>query len=100
MRKGTTPTHNFMLPFPTDMVEEVEITYCQNGEEVLKKRTADAELSDSTVSVTLTQEETFSFVDDQDVHVQVRVLTNEKDVLASNIMRITCERCLSCEVLE
>ena len=99
MRKGTTPTHIFDLPFPASLVQEAEITYMQGGQEVLKKHLADCKLEGDNISVTLTQAETFLFQGEGCVEIQVRVKTEAGDVLASNIMRTSCERCLSCEVL-
>ncbi len=99
MRKGTTPTHSFVLPFSTGLIQEVEITYHQNGEEVLTKYKDDATFAGNTVSVTLTQDETFEFNEDVNVEIQIRVLTSEGMVAASDIIRIGCNRCLSNEVL-
>jgi hypothetical protein len=99
MRRGTTPTHTFTLPFNVDLIEDVEITYHQSGKEILQKGTRDCVLNDKTVSVTLTQDDTFNFTDNINVEIQIRVQTNSGEVLASNIFRVSCEKCLSEEVL-
>lgn len=104
MRIGTTPTHEFVLPLSVNEIQEVEITYCQNKKEILKKHTGDCalngtdELGGTTVSVKLSQEDTFSFHDGV-VEIQVRVLTTDGTALASDIMSVSCKRCLSDEVL-
>lgn len=99
MRKGTTPTHIFEVPFNTDMIAEAEIVYAQFGEIVLEKYTDDCEMSGNEITVTLTQEETFLFDDSAGVEVQLRILTQGDDALASDIIHVSCEKCLSDEVL-
>lgn len=99
MIRGTTPTHRFVLPFNTDMIQTVQIIYAQNDEMVLTKGNDDCTLDGNTVSIKLTQQETFLFTEDVCVEVQVRVLTHDKDALASHVMRVHCDECLSDEVL-
>jgi hypothetical protein len=99
MRRGTTPTHQFELPFETDLLKDIEITYQQSGKIILQKHKEDCDCIGSCVSVTLTQEETFLFRNELPVEIQTRVLTDEHGVLASDIYRVSCERCLSDEVL-
>lgn len=99
MKRGSTPTHNFTLPFSAEEADEIEITYQQNNETILTKYKDDCVVEGRNVSVTLTQEETFEFTSEENVEIQVRVLTKGGDVLPSNIIRVSCERCLSEEVL-
>ena len=98
MKRGTTPTHRFVLPFPLDEIEEVEITYCQNKREILKKYKENCTLKGRTISTTLTQEDTFEFQEGI-VEIQIRVKTNDDTTFASDIMKVSCRRCLSDEVL-
>lgn len=100
MRLGTTPKHTFTFPFETSFIKELKITYAQNKKTVLEKYLDDCEVDETSVSVYLTQEETFLFVENVNVEVQARVLTTAGDVLASNIRIVTAERCLDREVLE
>ncbi len=100
MRLGTTPKHTFTLPFETDLIQELKITYSQNKKIILEKHLADCEVDKNSVSYKLTQEETFLFANDVNVECQVRVLTTTGDVLASNIRIVTAERCLDGEVLK
>lgn len=99
MIKGTTPTHIFTLPFGAETIKTIQIIYAQNGVEKLTKSNADCALEGNSVSVKLTQEDTFAFADDACVEVQVRVLTMGNDALASRVMRVHCHECLSDEVL-
>ena len=99
MRIGTTPTHYFTLPFSTELVKDVQIVYCQNGSEILQKNTPDCEFEGNTVAVKLSQLDTFEFTPGMIVEIQIRVSTTEETVLASDILKINCQRCLSEEVL-
>lgn len=99
MRLGTTPRHTFTFPFETSLIDELKITYVQNKKTVLEKYLADCEVGQTSVSVSLTQEETFLFAEGVNVEVQARVLTTAGDVLASDIRIVTAERCLDREVL-
>ena len=100
MIKGTTPTHEFMLPFDTDVIQAIQIIYAQNGETVMTKDKNDCTFDGNKVSVKLKQEETFLFAEDACVEIQVRVLTPAGDALASHVMRVHCDECLSDEVLQ
>ena len=99
MRRGTTPTHSFVLPFNAESVQAVQIIYRQNGENVLILDKDDCTLSENTVSVQLSQEDTFAFDESANVEIQIRVLTVEGEALASDIMCIRCDRCLSEDIL-
>jgi hypothetical protein len=99
MIKGTTPTHTFSLPFGTELIKTIEITYAQSGTVVLTKGNTDCTFEENDVSVRLSQEDTFLFADGTCVEIQVRVLTLGGDAIASPVMRVHCHDCLSCEVL-
>ena len=99
MIKGTTPTHVFNLPFETDLIEEVKITYSQSDIEVLSKTTTDCTFEGKTITLALTQEETLLFNHHKNVQIQVRVLTITNEVLASDIKIANVGKCLDNEVL-
>lgn len=99
MRIGTTPTHRFTLPFDTKTITAVEITYCQNGKVILQKFEDECEMSGRVISVTLSQEDTFEFQSGVNVEIQIRLMDDTGTVSASDIMRVTCQKCLSDEVL-
>ena len=44
--RGTTPVLNFLLPFSTDQIEVLKLTFMQNGEEVFTKSKEEVELVD------------------------------------------------------
>lgn len=99
MIRGTTPTHVYSLPFDTDAIKSLEIVYKQKGEVKLKRCMTDCILDKNAVTVRLSQEETLSFSCNACVEIQIRVLTNEGEALASCIMRVRVDECLSDEVL-
>ena len=99
MRLGSTPKHEFALPFDVSLVKEFKVTYKQKGKIILEKYLDDFVIDGNTLSVTLTQEETFLFAGDVNVELQARVLTMGGDALSSDIRIITAKRCLDSEVL-
>lgn len=99
MRIGTTPTHKFTIPINTDVVKEVEVTYCQANKIILQKHIGDCQLEGNAIKTTLSQEDTFLFDEKQNVEIQVRVLDLNGAAFASNIMCVDAKRCLSKEVL-
>ena len=102
MFRATTPTHIFTLPFDTDQIKEVRITYQQNGETVLEKTETDCTMVGEDIKVTLTQQETLLFdagSRDNRVSIQLRVLTKTGQVMASKIVKVFAKACLNEEVL-
>ena len=100
MMRGTTPTHTFNIPFDVDCVVETKVIYSQGDKQVLSKGTEDCALVGNTISVTLTQEETFLFDSGKKLKIQLRVLTKEGEALASHIILADVDQCLDEEVLK
>ena len=100
MRRGSTPTHIFEIPDAlVGNIRSVEITYAQKKEIILQKDSYDCDIDGNTISVKLTQSDTFRFADGVNVEIQVRILDNAENAFASDIMCVSCDRCLSDEVL-
>ena len=99
MKIGTTPTHTFTLPVGEDSIKSIEITYSQNGKIVLQKYTRNCTITGNTASVTLSQLDTFEFKGGVNVEIQIRVLDKGNKVFSSDVMCISCDKCLSTEVL-
>lgn len=99
MIRGTTPAHEWELPFTVDMISNIEVCYKQNGKEVLLKRTGDFELSENIAKVNLTEEETFAFKGGCKVSVQLRVKTIDSDVMQTYVEEIYCYDTLFSEVM-
>lgn len=99
MIRGTTPTHIFTMPFETNLIADLRISYAQTNGEIIAKNKDDATLIGNTISVTLTQEETLKFDCSKSVLVQIKLKTHKGEVMSSNVMTISVERCLNDEVL-
>lgn len=99
MKRGTTPTHVFTLPFEVNLIEKVMVIYAQNNVEVIKKEKEDCEMNGRQVSVTLSQEETLRLSQTANVEVQIRILTNKGNALASQVFVHRVGACLNNEVV-
>lgn len=87
MRRGTTPTLTFNLPFDVSTVRNVEVYFAQNDAPIITKEMEDCVLSGRTLAVTLTQAETLSFDDDAKLEVQARFVFTDGSVDATNIIK-------------
>lgn len=100
MKRGTTPTHTFTLPFDVSTIKKVRILYAQAGTVRLTKETGDVFMDGRAISVTLTQEDTLALTSGNVVDIQIRVLTQGDDSLVSDIVQVYVERLLENEVLQ
>lgn len=93
MRRGTTPTIKFSLPFDVELVKEIWLTVSQRSREILTKSLEDMSLEDSPrmVSFQLTQEDTLLLDDGCKAEIQARILTVDGDAFASQIKRVEVE---------
>ena len=104
MRRGTTPTHNFTLPFAAPDGSAVRVVYAQNDRVVLEKTTEACTVSGECVTVRLTDAETLLFDCSEHYHngrreaypveIQIGIKTPLGDKLWSEIITTTVERCL------
>lgn len=98
MKRATTPTHYFTLPFDASAVDRFLLTYTQNDRIVLEKTEEDMSADGNVWSVELTQEETKMFAEGN-VYAQIRVLTPTGDALASNPVSFYVSKVFNDEVL-
>ena len=108
MVRGSTPRHTFTLPFEPPQGTEFRIVYAQgeeNNEVVLFERTTNTCTIDGRkVSVRLTQAETLLFdctphyydgkYEPYPIWIQIGCKTPGDEILWSNIIKTTVERCL------
>ena len=99
MKRLTTPEHRFLLSIDPAIISCIRIVYAQGGNVVLIKEGGDVSMEGSTAKVRLTQQETKQFSASCCIEAQVRVLTLGGDALASDIIKIGCERVLDEEIL-
>lgn len=93
MIRGTTPTLSFILPFDTGHLTDGWVTISQAGEIVIDKQLSACSCEANKVRVKLTQEETLQLAD-RITYIQLRVKTNDGDVLASEIITTEARKIL------
>lgn len=91
-RRGSTPTNIFNLNFDlTDAT--VYVTYSQKGKVIVEKTNQDLIITEDSVVVSLTQEDTLKFAVG-DVEVQLRYVKSDGTADASNIMTVSATKIL------
>lgn len=86
MYRGTTPTNTFRTgDIDLSTADVVYITYKQRGKVVVEKTKTDCTFGENSVSVTLTQEDTLKFTEN-DVLIQIRARFAGGRAIASNII--------------
>lgn len=94
MRRGTTPTLTFILPFSTEGMDVLNIAFSQNNKIVFQKTLKDVALDGYSVYLTLTQEETLNLSSEQGLlDIQMRCGFGESK-FASNIITVEVEKLL------
>lgn len=94
MRRGTTPTLTFTLPFSTEGMDVLNLAFSQNNKIVFQKTLKDVTLDGYSVYLTLTQEETLKLSSRQgSLDIQMRCGYGETR-LASNIITVEVEKLL------
>ena len=110
MIRATTPTHSFIFSVDPEQFVKILVTYAQKDRIILEKTEEDmtfvkGQLCDGSerwvASYRLSQEEAnlFHTYYDKSVNIQVRALTNDDTVYASDIKRIPLKDVLNDEVL-
>ena len=87
MRRGTTPTLTFNLPFNVEDIHYCEIYFSQNDELVFEKTMDDCVLEDNTLSVTLTQADTLNLDEEEKAEIQIRFVFIDGTVNATDIVK-------------
>ena len=91
MRRGTTPTLTFALPFEVSELDAYWITISQRYENIrVDKDDSDCTSSGSTITLQLSQEDTLKLIADKPVYIQIRALMDD-DAIASEIIETTVE---------
>lgn len=99
--RGTTPEHEFELPYPKEMVEDIRVVYGQGGKALFTKGLGECEISDGKITVSLIQEETFLFVPNKHLNIEVRIkLTNGKVVRSEEPIILKVIDSMSDEVID
>jgi hypothetical protein len=94
MKRGTTPTLRFSLPFVPDTdINALYITFQQRGETIIEKSLEEVTVDGENVLVRLTQEDTLNLDPKADVNVQLRFRIGD-NAYASDVMPIHIGRIL------
>lgn len=81
MIRGTTPKHDFSMPYSVDEVEDIRITYGQNNKTVLTKIKKDCSIEKDIISLRLTQQDTLSFIPNKNIYIEIRILLSNNQVV-------------------
>ena len=100
MKRGSTPTHIFTIPFDTLLIDDLRVSYAQNNTEIVVKNKSDCELEGQAITVNLSQEDTLKFSHSKNVELQIKVLTTGGEVHISDIIVISVGKVLNSEVLQ
>jgi hypothetical protein len=98
MRRGTTPTHTFRIKQTIPNIKKAKVCYSQNEKLVLKKIIDGSLIVGCTITLNLTQEETLGFAANTPVEIELQILTKDGKAPRSDIIKVSCERCLDDEV--
>lgn len=99
--RGTTPTHDFDLPYPIELIKDLRLTYGQGGKTVFVKTKEECVLEKGKISVLLTQEETFSLNPRKNLDIEIRVqLTNNQVVRTEDPITLRVIDTMNEEVME
>lgn len=99
MRRGTTPTITCTLSTDIDLTESdlIRVIIRQGGHVKLIKEADDVTIQDKTITVRLSQEETFAFYQGT-ADIQVRIKASDA-VYATGIKSIRVDKSLDEEIL-
>ena len=80
MIRGTTPTITYNFPFAVSGISKIRIYFLQGKDTILTKNETDCTKSGQSVSVTLTEEETYMFNAKKRVETKSRFLLSDGTV--------------------
>lgn len=92
MRRGTTTTLGFKIPFDTGEITILNISFEQKGQIVLEKTLTDCVLNSDSILCPLSESDTLKLMGSTHVKIQLRVKKTNGDVIASDIMNGFVER--------
>lgn len=90
---GETEYETFTLPFAASEIRSVLVSYKQGDRVILEKNTTGKEAIDEfvcRVSLSLTQLDTMKFRDDEDISIQLNVMTTSGTRVVSTPITMSC----------
>lgn len=103
MIQGTTPSLSFNLPFSTSLIKSAEITLQYNDsfkEVLIVKGLQDCEFGEKSISARLTQEETLKLPAPATARAQLRIVTTDNVILATEPYIVLVKELLKKDVIE
>lgn len=103
MIRGTTPIHYFKInndAIDTSELVKINILYGQDDKLLFKKKTADCDLKDNTITTKLTREESLKFDHRKAAQVQLVAETTNGDIIETIVMTVGVDKLLDDGVLE
>lgn len=100
MRRGTTPIHTFKPKtkegeaIDLTSAQVVYMTYKQGGEIIVEKTKGDMEITEDTITINLTQEDTLAFSTVGDVEIECRARYADQQAIASCIIKTSARKIL------
>ncbi len=92
--RGTTPTITITTDTDLSEASTIYVTFSQDNRKRVEKSISDIRVSESSLLVDLTQEDTLSLDAKKKVEIQVRAKLADGKVLASNVMTTIVDRVL------
>ena len=101
MIRATTPTHVFTFPYDISPAEctRILITYAQGRQIMLEFEKDELTIDGQNVSHKFTQEEANVFSAMKKAEIQIRILMDGGEALASNVITVKVDDVLNDEVL-
>lgn len=96
--RGTTPTHTFRVPIDLTSAAVLKVYYKQGYEVLVEKEKPDLDVTPSTITVQLTQEETLRFADGQ-IKMQIRARMPNGKAVKSKVKMTSADELLKNEVI-
>lgn len=99
-RRGTTPTHIFTPktrtgePVDLTSAQVVYMTYKQNGRIAFEKTKDEMEITEDTITINLTQEDTLALCDRFEVEIECRARYADQQAIASCIIKTSVNKIL------
>ena len=92
---GTTPTHTFTVDVDLRDAVEIWISYAQKSKIILNKTLADGiEVTENSLVVRLTQQDTLAFIQTSPVKIQIRAKYGDGSAIKSMVINTTSDECL------
>lgn len=99
--RGTTPEHEFDLPYPEELISDIRIVYGQGNKALFTKTLDDCQIKEGKILVSLLQEETFLFSARKRLNIEIRIkLTSGKVVRTEDPIVLRVVDSMSEEVMD